>query len=219
MATDSPAASDRPRSRGAEATRQRLMDAGCSAFAEKGLAGVNLRDDVLAPSGVSVGSFYHQFKDKTELLLAILGDHAETFRRRLSEIHTPEPESTARDIAERSYALMFDLADQDTAIMRIQMKERDSREPRVRAFLHADRKRWMDSLADDYRRIESSSGTPIGSDFDADLAARLIVGLCYAAMAEYTEAPIDARPAERARLLRGLVDFTMGGIGGLVRTR
>jgi hypothetical protein len=77
----------------------------------------------------------------------------------------------------------------------------------------------MDSLADDYRRIESSSGTPIGSDFDAELAARLIVGLCYAAMAEYTEAPIDTRPAERARLLRGLVDFTMGGIGGLVRTR
>ncbi len=207
----------RVRRRGpARATRQRLLDAGRAAFAAKGLAGVNLRNDILEPAGVSVGSFYHQFEDKTELLLAILDEHAQLFRARLSEVHRPGPGRSIRDIAERSFGLVFDLAEADESIWRIQMKERDSRDPRVRAFLRVNRERWIESLAGDYARIADSAGGA-ADRFDADLAARLVVGLCWAAMAEYTETPPAERAASRERLLGGLVDFTMGGIGDIGR--
>ncbi len=193
-------------------TRRRLIEAGRAAFAAKGLAGVNLRNDILEPAGVSVGSFYHQFDDKTELLLAILDEHARVFRAELRELHRPAPGRSIRDIAMRSTSLFFDLADADDSIWRIQLKERDSRDPRVRAFLRANRERWIESLATDYARIADSAGSAVAERFDADLAARLVVGLCWAAIAEYTETPPQRRAATRARLLGGLFDFSMGGI-------
>lgn len=62
--------SPRPGSR--ERTRKRLLDAGRRAFARAGPGGANLKEDILVPAGVSVGSFYHQFRDKTELFVAVL---------------------------------------------------------------------------------------------------------------------------------------------------
>ena len=107
-------------------TRRRLLAAGRTAFARKGLDGTNLRDDILAPAGVSVGSFYHQFRDKTELLLAILLEDSAAFRARLHQIHTPAPGRTFADIARASYAFVFDLAEQHADLMRLRRRESES---------------------------------------------------------------------------------------------
>ena len=71
----------------AEATRERLIEAGRRAFARKGLAGTKLTQDILEPAGVSVGSFYHQFKDKTDLMLAIFEQHTDNMRALLRREH------------------------------------------------------------------------------------------------------------------------------------
>src|SRR5262245_24005929 len=68
-------------------TRRRLLQVGRRAFARKGHAGTNLREDILVPARVSVGSFYHQFRDKTDLFLAILDEHSQTFRGMIHEVH------------------------------------------------------------------------------------------------------------------------------------
>lgn len=195
-----------PPSRAAR-TRERLLAAGRRAFAERGLAGTNLREDILLPAGVSVGSFYHQFRDKTELLLAILDEYAGTFRARLHAIHAPRPGKSAADVARDSFGLLLELAERDEDLLRIQLRVRSSDDPRVRAFERESRARWRAGLAEDYRRIGAAGGLGL----EAELLADLIVALSLGAVAQFLETPPAERPAERERLLEGLVRFTLGG--------
>ncbi len=199
-------------------TEQRLFAAGRAAFARKGLAGTHLKDDILAPARVSVGSFYHRFTDKTDLLLAILREHSEAFRVALRRVHRPAPGRTLVDIVRGSYAMVFQLAEDNEDLLRIQLVERTSADPRVRQYLREDRARWIASLADDYRRLDSTRvcpavGTP--SVFDADLLAELVVGLALGCVAQLLELPKEERPTARVRLLDGLVRFTLGGAAAL----
>jgi AcrR family transcriptional regulator len=204
----------RPRRRAsAQETRRRLLAAGRRAFAVKGLAGTKLKKDILVPAGVSVGSFYHQFRDKTELLLAIMEEYAQTFRARLREIHQPEPGRTALDIARDSYAMILDNVDENPDLVRIQLRERGSDDERVRRSLRTARERWIASLADDYRNISQASGLEV----ETDLLASLTVGLSLGAMAEYLESPRSGRQELRECLLDGLVRFTLGGIPAMVK--
>ena len=200
-----------PGSRAAE-TRRRLLQAGRRAFAAHGLEGTNLRTHVLLPAGISVGSFYHQFADKTELLLAILEESMAGFRARLHEIHAPRPGKSALDVARDSFALALDLAVRNEDLMRIQLRVRTSEDPRVRAFERESRARWRASLAEDYRRIGRAAGHAI----EAELLADLIVGLGLGAVAQLLETPPAQRKAARERLLDGLVRFTLGGAAAFV---
>jgi AcrR family transcriptional regulator len=199
----SPAAPSR-----AQATRSRLLEAGRRAFAAKGLDGTNLREDILEPAGVSVGSFYHQFQDKTELLFAILRDDAERFRARMSQAHTPVPGRALVDICRESYGMTLDMAELHEEGLRIQFRERNGTDPRVREFLREERSRWVESLARDYERIAAATGLVI----DAALAAELMVALSFGMMASYLELPRTQRRRERTRVLEALCRFTMGGL-------
>ncbi len=198
----------------AEATRERLFEAGRRAFAARGVAGTNLREDILAPAGISVGSFYHQFRDKTDLLLAILDAYGSRFRARLHEIHAPRPGRSVADVARDSFSFVLDMAEREEDLVRIQLRVRSSNDPRVRAFEHESRERWRTMLADDYRRI----GTASGREVDAGLLADLLIALSLGAVAQYLETPAEARPSLRARLLGGLVRFALGGAAAFLRS-
>jgi len=189
------------------------MAAGRRAFAVKGLAGTNLKNDILVPAGVSVGSFYHQFRDKTELLLAIMEEYAQAFRARLRETRRPKPGRTALDMARDIYAMILDNVDENPDLVRIQLRERGSDDERVRHSLRTARERWIASVAEDYRSISKASGLEV----EAHLLASLTVALALGAMAQYLEAPRSQRQALRERLLDGLVRFTMGGMPALVK--
>jgi len=195
----------------AEATRARLIEAGRRAFARKGLAGTKLTQDILEPAGVSVGSFYHQFKDKTDLMLSIFEEHADNLRVLVSEAHRPAPGRSLVDIARSSYALAFDLADRYANEARILMRERAVDEPRIRRFIDEDHKRSLESLKRDYRRLAELNHF----DLDVELAADLVAGLAEGVLDRYLELPREERPKARERLLDGLVRFTLGGLPAL----
>lgn len=195
----------------AEATRARLIDAGRRAFARKGLAGTKLKQDILEPAGVSVGSFYHQFKDKTDLMLAIFEEHANDMRALIREAHRPVPGRSLADIARSSYALAFDLADRYANEARILMRERAVDEPRIKSFLDAERRRWVESLKQDYRRLADLNRF----DLDVELAAELIAGLAWGVLDRYLELAERDRRRARERLLDGLVRLTLGGLPAL----
>ena len=124
-----------PQRRNALETRRRLLDAGRTAFSRKGLQATSLRGDILDPAGVSVGSFYHQFRDKTDLLLAVLEEFSEYFRAREADALRPTPGRGLADIAQAAYRLMFDIADEQGEGAFIQLRERASVDPRVETFL------------------------------------------------------------------------------------
>jgi AcrR family transcriptional regulator len=193
-------------------TRARLLATGRRVFARKGHAGANLKEDILIPARVSVGSFYHQFRDKTELLLAILEDHSQTFLAMIHEAHRPRAESAPGEIARHSFETVFRIAERSDDLFRIMVRERESEDPRVRAYLRDNHRRWIESLADDYRRV--GLGSPDGTD-DLMLAAELISATTLGTVLNYLDLPEHERARRRAPLIDGLVRFTIGGLVAL----
>jgi AcrR family transcriptional regulator len=194
-------------------TRRRLLVAGRRAFAAKGLAGTNLKSHILVPAGVSVGSFYHQFRDKTELLLAIMDEYDRDFRARLKEIRRPRPGRNTLGMARELYSMILDNVDENPDLVAIQLRERGSDDERVSRSLRSARERWIASVAEDYQKISQASSIEV----EAHLLASLTVALALGAMAQYLEAPRSERPEFRERLLEGLVRFTLGGIPAMLK--
>ena len=196
-----------------EQTRARLLAVGRRVFARKGHAGANLKEDILVPARVSVGSFYHQFRDKTDLLLAILEDHSRTFLAMVQEAHLPRPDSEPDAIARHSLETVFRIAEQDDDLFRIAVRERESEDPRVRGYLRDNHRRWIDSLTDDYRRAGLGS---VASDEALQLGAELVTATTLATVLRYLDMTVRERARQRTVLIDGLVRFTIGGLLALV---
>jgi len=203
--------SQQTRRRDAEQTRVQLLAAGRSAFSRKGLAATNLREDILEPAGVAPGSFYHQFKDKTDLLIVLLDQHATSFRERLSEVVAPGPGSSFEDIARRAYEFVFAVADAEGELLRIQHYERRSPDERIAGYLAENLELWIETLAKGCEDLAFARSSKV----DGRLAAELIVKLGLVVVDEYLDLPEAERPEARARLLEGLVNFTVRGLPGL----
>jgi AcrR family transcriptional regulator len=201
-----------PRRRSAELTRQRLLEAGRAAFAARGHDGVNLQRDILGPASVSVGSFYHQFDDKTDLLVAVLEDAAERGRAVIAEVADRVPDDPAA-AARSSFERWFAIVDTGEDIIRIQLQERENPDERIRALLARLRQGWLDSLTASYRRFAGE-----GSSFDPRQAARVVLALGLGVLIVYLDAPPEARPALRKEWLDALVPFTVGGFAALGAT-
>lgn len=207
-----------PRRRDAAATRARLMESGRRAFAQKGLAAAILIDDILRPAGVSTGSFYHQFRDKNELLLAILDEHAQAFRAGV--IQTLERKSDAGhrsfvDLARACFGLALDMADEHGDLLRIERRERDNDDPIVARYMRENQESWIEQVAG----YISRGSVDDASEADCRLAAQFVIHLGLTSVAHYQDLPESERPLARERLLDSLVRFTMGGLPALTRER
>jgi hypothetical protein len=148
-------------------------------------------------------------------LLTILGEHSAEQRQRFSEVHRPGPTPGSEGIAQRSYTLAFELADEHEALHRILTRHRDDPDPRIRRFIEEDRLRWRQSLAADYARIAEA----YGFELEVELAADLVSMLTQGALEQYLALPAADRPKARERLIRGLVGWTLNGLAGLTPGR
>jgi len=74
-----------PTTRKGRATRDRIVDAACDLVFERGVAGLNL-DEVREATDTSKSQLYHYFKDKSDLIKAVVDRQAE----RVLDVHRPE---------------------------------------------------------------------------------------------------------------------------------
>ena len=195
-----------------EKTRARLLEYGRRAFARRGHAATNLKEDILLPASVSVGSFYHQFGDKTDLFLEILEQHGSTFRQMVQEANQPREGMSDEQIARHSFETVFVIAEENEDLFRIMMRERESENDRVREFLREGRRGWTRGLMADYRNMLGEHGV---ANKDLEMAAELVQSMTFGTIVQFLEMAAEDRERQRPQLIDGLVRFTLGGLAAL----
>jgi AcrR family transcriptional regulator len=194
-----------PRQARSAETRRKLLDAGFEAFAAKGHDGVNLVDDILEPAGISIGSFYHQFADKTELLREILAEAAARRRAFIVGLGDLDPttdlETAVRSVIER----LYDSLETDAAAWQLQRVTRVTGVDGVREMGSSMRENWTDELA------ELLGNWSDRSVDDRRRAASLMVTLARGFVFDFLDTPAALRPT-RAETVRDATSFTVGGL-------
>lgn len=196
-------------------TRERLLRQGRLAFAEKGHDRVSLQRDILGPAGVSNGSFYHQFSDKTDLLAAVLEDAIARGRAHARHAASEASDTSPVEALRRRLLLLFDLVDGAEDLFRIQLRERNNTDKRVRDLVTDLRHRSSGLLAERLGANEKLNS----SSFDQELAARLTMALFTGVVADYLDMSEKQRSTERDRLATGIATFVIGGLTGLANQK
>jgi AcrR family transcriptional regulator len=195
-----------PRQARALQTRQRLLASGRSAFARLGHDGVNLARDILAPAGVSVGSFYHQFDDKTDLLLTILREAAGDRRAAVLGLGFDTEEDSAEEGISAGFVRFFDSLDTEEHAWAIQLRVRAGGDDRVHEIIRDGREHWVDELSD-----------LLGQWSDVDEGDRRSIAIALLAFATglatyYLDLPPALRAKQRPDLLESATSFATHGV-------
>ena len=202
---------DPPRQARALRTRQKLIDAGIEAFGALGVERTNL-DDILRPAGVSVGSFYHQFADKTELLLAIIASGIDARLGLIVDAGLAGDHPSLDAMIEDGFRRLFESLDAERHAWRIQMREQNNPDPRVHALVLAGRERWVTLIADALRRWTDAS------EHELHTAATLLMTLATGTANVYLGIPDDdTRQRSRAAMLESTTRFSVAGLAPILK--
>jgi len=183
------------------------LEAGRKAFANKGLGGASLREDILLPAGVSVGSFYHQFADKEDLLVEILRCDSERVLRTMRESGA----SLASDPLARGRMLLNDLfknADRHPQFVKIFVREYYSDSPAVRRQIRKHQHQSIARLGAYYQALGEAMDLPL----DANGIATMLSVQTLAMVNYYLEFPKSKRKAMRERMVTNMMQLIMGGV-------
>lgn len=100
---------------------EQVLGAALTLFTEQGYFNTSIPDIVKA-SSVSTGSIYHYFRDKEGIARSLYDTLVERMESQLSEIE--QAHDTAHDRCRAVVALLFELTEQDPAVMRFMLFSR-----------------------------------------------------------------------------------------------
>ncbi|MDL1909627.1 TetR/AcrR family transcriptional regulator [Chloroflexi bacterium CFX6] len=186
-----------------EETRTKIMEAAIKLFSNRGYNAASV-DDICAEAGISKGAFYHHFKSKQELFLALLDGWLQTIDKAIEgskELSAPE---TFMSMTE-SFPYIFETAGNNLPMF-------------LEFWLQAsrDKKIWDASIAP-YRRYHKyftsliKKGVDEGSfvEVDPELASRMIVST---AMGLLLQSLLDPTGAKWEKVARDSTTMLVDGL-------
>jgi AcrR family transcriptional regulator len=181
------------------ATRGRLLDAGKSLFAERGIHGVTSHD-IARRAGVAAGTFYLHFQDKAELFREIALEAVALLRSQLEQAVNAEPNAKSAVRAHAEALVCF--AEQNREVIRI-LFSHDGEAAAIESDV-------LDQLASTIeaarqRRIESGD---MPAELEPAVLAQALVGMWARVVAWWAE---DPTRAERERVIATLVHIQLSG--------
>lgn len=176
------------------ATRAKILQQAEIAFARHGFDAASLTSDILAPAGVSVGSFYHQFDNKADVLFAMLDERLAGRRERVVELLEASSElSFADSICIAIEALLDDMEASPDA-WRVQYRERQHPNPAISDAIEIGWSAWAKVSCALVERCFDA--TPERADAAAHATVLVAAGL----LRDYLAADDERRAVLRARV-------------------
>jgi AcrR family transcriptional regulator len=188
-------------------TRARLLSTGRTEFACYGLAGANLTR-ILKNAEVSPGAFYHHYKDKVELFLAIADEAAVALRGLLRQTRLVRSDDHPIRWIEEHFGRILHFVLGERELFTIIFRElHQPSDPRIAAFSDRDREMYVTELEEDLRKLVSEGVIP---KIDVAWASRLTVWMIISALNEQLQRPRDE--SEWVRAVARYVLFALPGM-------
>jgi AcrR family transcriptional regulator len=186
-----------------EETRTRILEAAVKQFSVQGYNTTSV-DNICEQAGVSKGAFYHHFKTKQDVFLALLDGWLQTFDQAI-EASKDRPVPETFQLMTEYFPYIFESASENLPMF-LEFMLQASRDEKI----------WQASIAP-YRRYHKyfvsliKKGIAEGSfaDVDPNLAARLIVS---AAMGLLLQSLLDPKGAKWDKVARETVQVMMRGL-------
>jgi AcrR family transcriptional regulator len=186
-----------------EETRTKIMESAIKLFSNQGFNKASV-DDICAEAGISKGAFYHHFKSKQELFLALLDGWLQAIDHAIEASKDKTAPETFQQMTE-AFPYIFETAG-DGLPMFLEFWLQASR----------DKKIWDASIAP-YRRYHKyftsliKKGVEEGSfvEVDPDLASRMIVST---AMGLLLQSLLDPKGAKWEKVARDSTTMLVSGL-------
>lgn len=212
-ATSQSAPRPRPRQARGVATRHKLVEAATIAFAKHGLQATNLAEHILKPAGVSTGSFYHQFADKTELLIEVISDGIGARHDLVFGGISNDQHPTIQAVIVSGFESLFLSLDTDEHAWQIQLAEQHSADHRVRQVVLAGRERWIVAVSNVLEHLGNTNSQTTRN------AAVALVSFATGTANVYLSLDPLSRKAQREDLLIGAITFSAAGTTAMLNQK
>lgn len=183
--------------------RETLVDAAARVFSEQGYKGATV-DAILAEAGLSKGAFYHHFRTKDDLVLAVLAERVERPIQDLIErLQAADPEDNMSSTATDSFAALLD-AGRDAILLEHEYEALAARDPKLRKRYARRRRQLRDALAEALAARARRLGAPADLGTPAEEVATAYLALMRGLTRERLLDP-DAVPSHILGEMTGLI--------------